>query len=291
MAAFQVPQSVPGQDPWIVPMEGRSHYLLVQSSAKNRIVGWEFKHFRFVREYVLWEPPRRSGHSRQVWAPELHEINGTYYIYFAASDGRHGNHRMYVLESRNLTGPYQEVGKICDPEHDVWAIDLTVFSHEGKMYAVWSGWENPNDGFPQKLYIAAMSDPVTLQNQRRLLTEPELDWEMSFAKVVEGPEVYRGKNGQLAILYAADASWTTSYKTGLLEWNGGPILAASSWVKRPQPLITNGGHGTVVTIDNQEWLVFHSKSTSDMGWANRVVCWTPFDSSICSVPATRSVAA
>jgi GH43 family beta-xylosidase len=290
MTKLELPRPVPGQDPWVVPMEGAWHYLLVLSSGGSRIVGWEFEGSRFIREYVLWQPPRRSDYGRQVWAPELHKINGTYYIYFAA--GHNANHRIYALKSDSLTGPYGFVGKVRDPEHDVWAIDLTVFPHDGLMYAVWSGWDNANSPFPQRLYIAPMSDPVTISGPRHMLTQPTLDWEMSCAKVVEGPQLFRTSNGQLAMLYAADASWTPAYKTGVMFWTGGPIMAASSWIKRDQPLLTNGGHGCVVTLGGQKYLVHHRKTTEHPGWADREVCWIPLqvDSSSPMLVATKAAA-
>ena len=276
MAIFGSRRSVPGQDPWVVPMDDPGHYLLVQSVADTRIVGWEFRGNHFVREYVLWEPPCRSDHGREVWAPELHYIDGTYYIYFTATDSQGCNHRMYALESRNLTGPYREVGRVCDPDNDVWAIDLTTFEQQGRRYAVWSGWDGLNDEFPQRLYIAPMSDPITISGQRHALTEPTLPWEMSQAEVVEGPQVHL-VNGRLIMLYAADASWTTAYSTGALVYNGGPILSAASWDKLPQPLIAGGGHGMIVTLDERDWLVYHRKATTHPGWADRIILWTPLD--------------
>lgn len=32
-----------------------------------------------------------------------------------------------------------------DPVTNVWAIDMTVFKHSGKLYAVWSGWKEQMD--------------------------------------------------------------------------------------------------------------------------------------------------
>ncbi|HSU54136.1 MAG TPA: family 43 glycosylhydrolase, partial [Candidatus Dormibacteraeota bacterium] len=47
----------------------------------------------------VWSAPRRGGNSDNVWAPELHLINGKWFIYYAADDGDNDNHRMWVLES------------------------------------------------------------------------------------------------------------------------------------------------------------------------------------------------
>ena len=50
-----------------------------------------------------------SGKYGSVWAPELHYINGAFYIYVAMTtpDGNNANHRMYVLKGRSTTDPTQ----------------------------------------------------------------------------------------------------------------------------------------------------------------------------------------
>ncbi len=272
--SFRERRPFPGQDPWVVPHEGA--LLLVQSAKNNRQI--VIKRFRRLHRMhrnektVIWSPARRSDHSRQIWAPELHEIAGKWYVYYAASDGQNENHRMYVLEADRPLGPYYEVGKICDPYNDVWAIDLTVLQHDDRLYAVWSGWEGENDGFPQHLYIAPMSNPWTISGERQLISSPEYDWEMSVAPINEGPQVARntGQN-KLFIAYSADASWTQAYKMGLLEWVGGDVASPGSWRKLPHPLFTGGGHGCFIETGRGRHLVYHRKMSPEHGWADREI--------------------
>lgn len=276
---FRERRPFPGQDPWVVPHEGS--LLLVQSAEGNRrIVVKRFKDLaRMDRntEKVIWAPNRSSGHGRHVWAPELHHIEGRWYVYFAASDRRMANHRMYVLVADDPLGPYTELGPVYDPSHDVWAIDLTVFTDAGRLYGVWSGWEGPADGFPQNLYIAPMSNPWTISGERRCLSRPQHGWEMSVAPVNEGPEVIRHPgSGRLFMLYAADASWTQAYKTGLLECTGADVTDPRSWQKVPRPLFTGGGHGCVVDTPSGPHLVYHRKISGDPGWGDREIRSVPF---------------
>ena len=79
----------------------------------------------------VWVPDPESIYSKMLWAPELHLIDGKWYIYVAACDGDNANHRMIVLESNKPNGPFtvltpikQKGGKIvyawafqgdCDP--------------------------------------------------------------------------------------------------------------------------------------------------------------------------------
>jgi len=46
----------------------------------------------------VWSAPQRGANSDNVWAPELHLIDGKWFIYFAADDGDNDNHRMWALE-------------------------------------------------------------------------------------------------------------------------------------------------------------------------------------------------
>jgi len=281
MSAFDVfaePEPFPGQDPWIVPYEGSM--LLIQSAGDDRrIVIRRFpdlEHMHRCSETVIWEPGDDTDHGRQIWAPELHQIGGRWYVYYSASDGYGRNHRTYVLEAGDPLGPYREAGRIYDAHHDRWAIDLTVLHHDGALYAVWSGREGA-EKFPQNLYIAPMADPCTLAGERRLISAPEHDWEMTVAAVNEAPEILRNpEQGKLFIVYSADASWTPAYKMGLLEWQGGDVLRPRSWRKRPDPLGLHGGHACFVETAAGRYAVYHQKLSADPGWADRVIRWAPY---------------
>ncbi len=275
---FRERRPFPGQDPWVIAHDGS--FLLVQSAAGNRRI--VVKRFRDLQrmdrntETVIWAPRGTEGHGRHVWAPELHQIDGRWYVYFSAGDGRPGGHRTYALAADDPLGPYRALGPVGDPDHDVWAIDLTVFGHDDRLYAVWSGWDGADDGFPQNLYIAPMSDPWTISGERSCLSRPEHPWETSVAPVNEGPEVVRHPaSGRLFVLYAADASWTQAYKMGLLEWTGGDVTDPSSWRKLSRPWFTGGGHGCVVETPAGAHLVYHRKLGADPGWADREITSTP----------------
>ena len=99
---------------------------------------------------------------------------------------------------------------------------------------------------------------------------------MSVAPVNEGPEVTRHPgSGRLFLLYAADASWTQAYKTGLLECTGADVLDPASWQKLPHPFLTGGGHGCVVDTPAGAHLVYHRKVSGDPGWSDREILWAP----------------
>ena len=115
--------------------------------------------------------------NQEIWAPELHIIDNKCYIYVAIDDGDNYHHRMYVLSNNSsdpLT-PYTKMVQIKD-ETNRWAIDGTVLKYNGELYFVWSGWERDSN-VCQNLYIAHMSDPMTIDGERHMISTPEYDWE------------------------------------------------------------------------------------------------------------------
>ena len=93
-----------------------------------------------AHEILIGEPGRPW--SQGGWAPELHKIDGTWYIYLAADDGDNEHHRMYVLRgtSADPTDRFELVGKLGDST-DEWAIYGTVIAYGGELYFCWSGWD------------------------------------------------------------------------------------------------------------------------------------------------------
>ncbi|MBX4289065.1 family 43 glycosylhydrolase, partial [Mycobacterium tuberculosis] len=76
---------------------------------------------RDAEPVVVWRAPQSGPMSQLIWAPELHEIDGKWYIYFAATHTHDLDalgmfqHRMFVLEcadSDPLTGRWQEKGQV-----------------------------------------------------------------------------------------------------------------------------------------------------------------------------------
>lgn len=248
-----------GQDPFIIRYKG--FLLLIESQDEKRILIRDFN--GSFDPIVVWEDPAEY----QLWSPELHEIDNWWYIYYTASDGQNRNHRTYVLEAPNLFGPYHkyQIGL------DIWGIDMTVFRHNRIWYAAWSGWEQNGDEFPQHLYIAEMYSPTKV-NHRIKISSPQLSWEKSHAPILEGPQAFHSPSGTLFISYAANASWTQEYSTGLLELTGDDPLNPEHWVKHPKPLLVNGGHGHPL----EGSFVYHRKLSSFPGWNDREIRVSPF---------------
>lgn len=236
------------------------------------------------RAAVVWTPPAGTEYSRELWAPELHFLGGTWYIYFAADDGRNENHRMYALRgtSDDPTAPFVFAGRVAAPT-DKWAIDGTVFPWRGALYFVWSGWEG-DVNIAQNLYIARMSDPCTVETERVCISRPEYPWETnSSPRVNEGPAVLTGAD-TVRVVYSASGSWLDSYCLACLTLCGGDPLDPASWTKSPEPLLVQqpGTHGPghcsfTDAPDGSTWMFYHANETAGSGWRGRSLRMQPVD--------------
>ena len=278
-ATFTNPIISDGADPWVVFKDG--YYYLTDTTGLDvsvrtatRLSGTNG--IGSVSMVKVFSPP--WPYNSDVWAPELHFIQGKAYIYYAADNGTNANHRMFVAEQISPTNSFAYKGKVCDTTTDRWAIDGTVLeATNGALYFIWSGWPGNTDGL-QNLYIAPMSNPWTISGPRVLLSTPQLSWE---SWIQEGPEVLQ-RNGKVFVIYAANQSWTDDECLGMLVNIDGNYLNPTSWTKLPQPVfqtISNAagavfgpGHCSFTqSLDGTEdWLFYHAAQYCGAGWTRNI---------------------
>lgn len=244
---------------------------------------------------AVWTAPETGPLSRELWAPEIHFIDGRFYIYFAADDGQNKNHRTYVLVSEN-DDPFSEYrveGPLYtgdDPDgktNNRWAIDATVFERRGRRYLIWSGWEDDRD--VQYLYAAPMKSPTETAGPRvKLCDNADFLWErveerLGTRGLNEGPEIVVAPNGRTFVSYSCGASWLPTYKVALLELVGDDPLDPAAWRKLDEPFLRSDenlfgvGHGSFVRDANGRTLYFyHAKLDRSPGW-DRAVYYRPVE--------------
>ena len=267
-----------GADPSIVRQGDR--YYSVSSDAEGVWVR-ESTSLATMADGVVtrvWEPDADGPLCCNVWAPEILLIDDEWYIYFAADDGANANHRMYGIRALTADpqGEWSDPVKIAAPT-DRWAIDATVMQHDGSLYFLWSGWEGTVDE-GQSLYIAPMSDPLTISGERVRLSEPTEPWERVALPIQEGPEVLE-RAGVTTIVYSASGSWTEDYCLGTLTARGGDVLDPASWEKSDGCVFAKRdtawgpGHHTFTTSPDgtEDWIVYHASTVKDRGWDGRTI--------------------
>lgn len=281
---FQNPLLLHGPDPWVF-QKGDTYYLT--HSTGNSLKIYRTKNMSKLGEAeskVVWTPPATGMNSKEIWAPEIHFVNNKWYAYYAADDGKNDNHRMWVLENESedpFEGTWVDKGKM-NLADDRWAIDGSVFEHNGQLYFVWSGWEGSVNK-RQDIYISKLSNPWTADGARVLISKPELDWEVKgtsdeLPTVNEGPQFLK-KDNKLFIVYSASGCWTDDYTLGILTASAdADLMNPASWVKSQQPVFSKNPEGHVFGPGHnsffkspdgtEDWIIYHANPEAGQGCGN-----------------------
>ena len=277
--AFNNPLVRQRADPHAVLHTDGYYYFTATAPEYDRI---ELRRTRSLNELakaetkVVWRKHASGPMSWHIWAPELHHIDGKWYIYVTA--GRADDHwaiRLYALENsaaNPLEGEWIERGQV-KTGWENFALDATTFAHKGQRYFVWTQRALEKDPPGTNIYIAKMDTPLSIAGKAVMLTRPEYDWEKVKFPVTEAPAVLI-RNGKLFLTYSASAT-DANYAMGMLTADAGAdLLNPASWRKSPQPVFKssekNGqwgpGHNAFTTTPDgkTDILLYHARNYRDI---------------------------
>ncbi|KAG8758046.1 hypothetical protein FRC14_000898 [Serendipita sp. 396] len=257
-----------GSDPFMVYSNG--YYYLMTTTWTNLQLsrGKTLAELKASTPKVIYTDTNTSR-CCNVWAPEIHSINGAWYIYYTAGPNAGSDlsgQRVHVIKASGSdlwSSTWSYAGRIAFPNRDVFSLDATVLTINGSKYLVYSS----TDPGEQCLYIAPLTGPTTVGNAY-ILSRPTLSWEQVGFPVNEGPApLYHG--GRTWIVYSASFCDGTGYKLGRLEYLGGDPLSQSSWSKYGSPILTSangnyqpGHNGFFNSPGGQTWIVYHANPTT-----------------------------
>jgi GH43 family beta-xylosidase len=261
-------------DPWVYKHTDGFYYFTASVPEYDRIEVRRSKTIQGLGDaepVVAWTKHEDGIMSANIWAPEIHFIDGKWYIYFAAArKDAIFDHRMYVIEndSQNpLEGNWVEKGQV-RTAWESFSLDATTFEHQGNLYYVWAQKDPEIEG-NSNLYIAKMTNPWTLTGPQVMITTPEYEWEKIGFLVNEGAAVLK-RNGKIFISYSASAT-DYNYCMGLLSADeDSDLLNPKSWTKSPEPVFQTNeensqygpGHNsfTVSEDGSQDILIYHARN-------------------------------
>lgn len=229
-----------------------------------------------AEEKVIWDEKDTPTAHRYIWAPEIHEIGGKWYVYFAASDSADNvwDIRCHVIACEG-NDPYNDKwidkGRFQACEGDDFSfrwfsLDMTYFESGAKSYVAWAQTDGNSN-----VYIATVDpkEPWKTTSPAVLLTKPEYDWERVRIPVNEGPAVMI-ENGKVYLAFSASATGP-EYCIGMMYADeGADLLDTASWTKLDYPLLTSDdlykeygpGHNCFVKDEYGNWVfVYHSRDT------------------------------
>lgn len=275
----------PIADPFITYYQGS--YYLTGTSTGGSLQIWRSPRMETIASSsatTLWSP---SGDQPQyqVWSPSMFLLDyrgkRSWFVYFTATvDNRNESHRIYVLQSdgTNPLGPYTFKGQLGGSD-ETTAIDASLLRIQDKLYMLYVLERGSN-----AIYIAPMSDPLTLSAAPRLLVDPDQPWErgagsgQSSYPVAEGPQALY-HNGKTFIVYSASDTGNYNYCSGMLTYDGtGDPLEKGSWTKsgpyfqysRANGVYAPGRLSFTTSPDGkQSWMAYHAKTTDDYTYEGR----------------------
>ena len=232
-------------DPYILRSGGR-YYFTASVPEYDRIAlrcAGTLEGLRDAPERTVFVRHESGPQSIHIWAPELHRIDGAWYIYYAGGDKDDvWEIRPYVLRCLGdpMADPWEELGPMRPAEDDpfsfrAFSLDATVFSHRGEHYMIWA--EKVGVGKQiSNLYIARMAAPDRLATVQVLLTTPDYGWERGDFWVNEGPAVLK-HNGRIFVTFSANTTGEL-YCMGMLWANeDNDLLDPANWTKLRQPVL------------------------------------------------------
>ncbi|MBE5938378.1 MAG: hypothetical protein E7265_10165 [Lachnospiraceae bacterium] len=245
------------------------------------------------KEVTIWQAPSGGDMSRHVWAPELHKINGKWYVFFAAgNESNVWGIRPYILVCQNNEDPYNPANwKKSDGTYEIYmaqskqpayfkqmSLDMTYFEHNGKHYVIWADIIGQSALYmqeidPEKPWIGISDDVICL-------TTPEFGWERDVERVNEGATILK-HDGKIFCAFSASGTGP-EYCIGMIYADeDSDLMDESSWTKLGYPLLTSAdvpgefgpGHNSF-TVDKggNPVFVYHARSQecyeNRCEWAN-----------------------
>ena len=261
-------------DPYVCHSGDDSYYFTASVPEYDRIIlrrAETVEGLKTAAERVVWVCHDSGPQSANIWAPELHEIGGIWYMYYAAGDiDDLFAIRPYVLacDGDPISGVWRDLGPMLPARDDpfsfrAFSLDATVFCDRGEYYYVWA--EKVGVGKQiSNLYIARMAAANRLATVQVMLSTPDYGWERVDFWVNEGPAVL-WHGGRIFVTFSASATGAC-YCMGLLWANeGSDLLDPTSWHKLSRPVLASDdekgiygpGHNSFVcSEDNDHDLCF-----------------------------------
>ena len=211
-----------------------------------------------------------------IWAPELHEYKGKYYLFltFDTNNKLQEQWREWyprvtrgsqVLVSDSITGPFKPFQNHATLPVDMMTLDGTLWIEDGIPYMVFCHeWVQISNGAICYMKLKddlseTVGEPVTLFHGS------EASWSKSDKKlgnnVTDGCFLYKGKTGKLYMLWASGG--VGGYTEGISISESGKL--AGPWTQQTEPLYgQDGGHAMVFTsFEGKLMMVLHSPNNRD----------------------------
>jgi beta-xylosidase len=230
----------------------------VQVATSTNLVNWKME-----RDGMPALAPWVRLNNSDVWAPEVMEIDGQYRLYYTARDRASGRQCVGVASSDTPGGRFRDTSDaplVCQTAEG-GSIDAHPYRDGERLFLFFKNDGNCC-GIPTYIYVQEMaSDGLSLLGEPVRLIRNDQPWE---GIVIEAPTMVE-REGQYYLFYSANNYAGFEYAVGYARCESvtgpcvkapeNPILSSRMDV---QPLVVGPGHQTIITVNGQDWLVYHA---------------------------------
>ena len=276
-------------DPWITKGDDGYYYFTASypmngggdSNGYSRVTlrrAKTIKGLQTAEEVSIWNWSAAEGVYRYIWAPEIHQINGRWYVFFTGSVEKNNAfgirpHILVCKEGGNPMDPASwSVQRMEASSGDAlsftnFSLDMTHFEAGGQHYVIWAQSVGNSS-----LLIATIDpdEPWKLTSEPQVLTVPEYAWERIRFNVDEGPSVLK-RDGKVYMCFSA-AGTGAEYCIGMMTADeNADLLDLDNWTKTPYPVLNSAdvtgeygpGHNSFTTDEyGNDIFVYHARSTT-----------------------------
>ncbi|SFU93949.1 glycoside hydrolase family 43 protein [Pontibacter akesuensis] len=275
---FDNPIALQRADPHVTRSADGTYYFIATVPEYDRIEIRKAQTINGIKEaepVVVWRKHTEGPMGNHIWAPEMHRIDGKWYIYFAAGSAEDKwAIRKYALSNASedpTAGEWVEEGEIVSNRNE-FSLDATTFEHKGQRYMIWTDRASDKE-INTGLYIAEMTSPTTLGDKQVVISVPEYAWERQGHNVNEAPAVLI-RNGKVFVTFSASAT-DANYAIGLLWADANAdLLDPASWNKLPEPVFFSNealkrfgpGHNsfTVAEDGKTDVMIYHARDYKEI---------------------------
>lgn len=209
-------------------------------------------------ETILWannaaEPDTSNGaaiseeHYRYFWAPELHKIDGDWYVLFTSGTLPNDvwSIRPAIIKCDGSGDPmdpgcWEDLGYMQAASGDSeafahFSLDMTYFEADGEHYLVWAEKPGTSD---LRMATIDPANPQQLTSKSIRLSTPDFAWERNGGTIInEGPAAI--VDDDTVFVFFSGSSVDENYSIGVLTAPlGSDLMDLESWTKLGYPLLT-----------------------------------------------------
>ena len=268
------------RDPFIYADAKTKTYYMYAQSENRADSGYKGVEVYVSKDLANWLPPQTvlslptDADVLMVWAPEMHEYKGGFYLFVTLTCHRllpekkpvetdnwpamhvRGTH---VYRADQPTGPFKPLKNSSHTPEDWMALDGTLFVEDGTPYMVFCHeWVQTIDGTMDGVRLKGdLADTVSNPEMLfRASDAPGARTEPKAGKVTDGCFLYRSpKSGRLFMIWSTFIPGS-GYCVLLTESQSGKVRGP--WINQKPIYKKNGGHGMIFrSFDGRLTMALH----------------------------------